>query len=86
MEYIGKLFGKIGNKYFDTGTTSEDYDKLKERIGELETKLNELFDEGFNISTETFNGEFSEWFDDTNKKLYKEYRKEAIAEYLKQKI
>ncbi len=28
MEYHGKLYGKIGNKYFDTSHTSEDYDLL----------------------------------------------------------
>jgi chromosome segregation ATPase len=28
MEYNGKLYGKIGNKYFDTGYTSVDFDKL----------------------------------------------------------
>jgi hypothetical protein len=29
MEYHGKLFGKVGNKYFDTGKTSDDFDKLE---------------------------------------------------------
>jgi hypothetical protein len=29
MEYKGKLFGKIGNKYFDTGKTSDDFDELE---------------------------------------------------------
>ncbi len=29
MEYIGKLYAKIGsNKYTDTGVTSDDYDNL----------------------------------------------------------
>ena len=41
-EYIGKLFGKIGNKYFDTGATSEDYDKLKERNEYLERKFKSM--------------------------------------------
>lgn len=37
MEYHGKLYGKIGNKYFYTGRTSEDYDKLlSERTEMLE--------------------------------------------------
>lgn len=26
MNYIGKLYGKINNKYFDTGLTSIDWD------------------------------------------------------------
>jgi len=30
MEYKGKLYGKIRNKYFDTGHTAEDYDKLEQ--------------------------------------------------------
>lgn len=28
MEYHGKLYGKIGNKYFETGKTSKDFDKM----------------------------------------------------------
>ena len=29
MEYVGKLYGKLGNnKYFDIGKTSEDFDNL----------------------------------------------------------
>lgn len=36
MEYKGKLYGKIGRKYFDTGKTAADWD-------ELEKKYNELF-------------------------------------------
>ena len=29
MDYKGKLFGKLGNKYFDTGKTSDDFDELE---------------------------------------------------------
>jgi hypothetical protein len=29
MEITGKLYGKFGNKHFDTGKTSEDFDKLE---------------------------------------------------------
>lgn len=36
MEYKGKLYGKIGNKYFDTGHTTDDYDDLINRIEELD--------------------------------------------------
>ena len=39
MEYKGKLYGKIGNKYFDTSHTAEDWDKLTDRVKELEQKL-----------------------------------------------
>lgn len=34
MNYVGKLYGKIGNKYFDTGLTSIDWDKLYEKAKE----------------------------------------------------
>lgn len=39
MEYHGKLFGKIGNKYFDTGKTSEDFDNMSKRLAEFVEKL-----------------------------------------------
>ena len=32
MEYHGKLYGKIGNKYFDTGKTSKDVDELVQML------------------------------------------------------
>lgn len=35
MEYNGKLYGKIGNKYFDTGRKSEDYDFLLQLVKDL---------------------------------------------------
>jgi len=28
MEYYGKLYGKIGNKYFDTGKDTDDFDEM----------------------------------------------------------
>ena len=34
MNYNGKLYGKIGRKYFDTGKTSNDWDKLEEESKE----------------------------------------------------
>ena len=37
MKYIGKLYGKLGNKYFDTEKTSVDWDKLEENAN---NKLN----------------------------------------------
>ena len=59
MKYEGKLYGKIGKKYFDTGHTTEDWDKLshsphepcmviykpKEFIRELEQALNKKGDD-----------------------------------------
>ena len=39
MEYTGKLYGKIRNKYFDTGFTSEDYDKLQKENSELQKQI-----------------------------------------------
>lgn len=35
MEYHGKLYGKIGNKHFDTGVTSQDFDKLSQEHKEM---------------------------------------------------
>jgi len=32
MEYKGKLYGKIGKKYFDTGKTTDDWDRLDSNI------------------------------------------------------
>jgi len=32
MEYNGKLYGKIGNKYFDTSKTSEYFDNMPKKI------------------------------------------------------
>lgn len=29
MNYTGKLYGKIGRKYFDTGKTGKDWDELE---------------------------------------------------------
>lgn len=34
MDYQGKLFGKVGRRYFDTGKTSEDWDELKKQADE----------------------------------------------------
>ena len=32
MKYNGKLYGKIGNKYFDTSKTSEDFDNVVQAL------------------------------------------------------
>lgn len=48
MEYTGKLYGKIGEIYFDTDKTSNDWDKL-----ELENKqLKKLLETQNEIHTE----------------------------------
>ena len=39
MKYKGKLYGKIGNKYFDTSNTSCDWDVMVSKIKELEEQL-----------------------------------------------
>lgn len=42
MNYKGKLYGKIAGKYFDTGATSEDYDRLtdwKESMMKVHSEL-----------------------------------------------
>jgi hypothetical protein len=42
MEYKGKLYGKIFNKYFDTGYTAEDWDNLEKLVSELERRVEAL--------------------------------------------
>jgi peptidoglycan hydrolase CwlO-like protein len=42
MEYNGKLYGKVGNKYFDTSKTSEDFDKLEKEVKELQNEIIKL--------------------------------------------
>lgn len=40
MNYVGKLYGRLGvDKYFDTGKTSDDWDAMEARIKELEAKI-----------------------------------------------
>lgn len=42
MNYEGKLYGHIGGKkYFDTGKTGKDWDKLEERLS-IEERQNEM--------------------------------------------
>jgi hypothetical protein len=35
MEFKGKLYGKLGNKYFDTGKTSQDFNDLIQALQEI---------------------------------------------------
>jgi len=44
MEYHGKLYGKIGNKYFDTGKTSKDYDDLVLERSKFFDMLKKMYD------------------------------------------
>jgi len=44
MNYKGKLYGKIAGKYFDTGVTSEDYDRLIEQNAEIVSVLKRIVD------------------------------------------
>ena len=34
MEYHGKLYGRLGNKYFDTEKTSNDFDEMLKALKE----------------------------------------------------
>jgi hypothetical protein len=35
MQYHGKLYGKIGNKHFDTGKTAKDVDELVQMLEKI---------------------------------------------------
>lgn len=39
MEYTGKLYGRIGNKHFDTGHTAKDWDELIKQVETLKEQL-----------------------------------------------
>ena len=42
MRYEGKIYGKVGGKHFDTGKTSEDWDKLETIKDAVIDMFNEL--------------------------------------------
>ena len=42
MDYLGKLYGKIGNKYFDTSKTASDFDKLEKQNTEMLEMLKKI--------------------------------------------
>jgi len=52
MDYKGKLYGRICNKYFDTGKTANDYDALEKKVVELENKINQLLNDKFDLQLE----------------------------------
>ena len=39
MDYQGKLYGKIGQKHFDTGITTEDFDQIVEALKSLRMSM-----------------------------------------------
>ena len=39
MDYKGKLYGKMGHTYFDTGKTSDDYDELLEALKRVRLQI-----------------------------------------------
>ena len=41
MEYKGKLYGKLFNKHFEIGKTTDDWDKLEKENEELKRVVNE---------------------------------------------
>lgn len=45
MEYQGKLYGKIGDRTFETGKTSEDWDNLESQNKKLKSLLQDLVNE-----------------------------------------
>ena len=61
MQYKGKLYGRIRNKYFDTGMTSEDWDNLENNEIELTTEVKLILWEIANLAIEvvedSLNGE-----------------------------
>lgn len=42
MEYKGKLYGKIGDKTFDTGKTSDDWDSMELENKKLKSLLQNI--------------------------------------------
>lgn len=54
MEYHGRLFGKIGDRYFDTGRTSQEFDAMQNRIIKLEEQLEKVKNGNILESSESF--------------------------------
>ena len=84
MEYKGKLYGKIGNKYFDTSHTAEDWDKLTDRVKELEQKLQvSNTDLLHNVSQRSeLLIDYMKWFDDNRDMYYEVSNKKMIDRYI----
>jgi hypothetical protein len=45
MDYQGKLYGKVGNTYFETGRDSNDWDKLESDNREMRQILKDITQE-----------------------------------------
>ena len=43
MEYNGKLYGKIGCKFFDTGYSAEDFDRKQNDVDELVDFIKDIY-------------------------------------------
>ena len=52
MNYKGKLYGKVGKKYFDTGKTSDDWDEMIDALVEAHKDLLE-WNDAIPVSEET---------------------------------
>ena len=59
MEYLGRLYGKIGGKYFDTGHTTRSWVKLEKEIEYIKApteaellKVESLFEENERLRDE----------------------------------
>ena len=44
MKYIGKLYGKVGGKTFDTGKTSQDWDDMEDLIKQKSEHIKQSYD------------------------------------------
>ena len=64
MEYNGKLYGKIGRKYFDTGKTTVHFDK---RITKVQLR-NVIWETLMRFAPNTLCDEYAQFTDDQLKK------------------
>jgi hypothetical protein len=53
MEYHGKLYGKVGHRFFDTGKTSKDFDKLERDNSKMLKMLKRML-ENYDKGTQTY--------------------------------
>jgi hypothetical protein len=72
MEYKGKLYGRIKNKYFDTGKTSDDYDALEKKVIELENKVHQLSNRNFDFQSQNKCVAGCKYFTDSELKHHKD--------------
>lgn len=56
MDYTGKLYGRVSGAYFDTGKTTNDWDRLwnepAEKLKEYYQRLNEVLDTNGQLTKE----------------------------------